>query len=290
MLFNILQFLDDYKISYRTKGANVGKGWVGIQCPFCGDTGFHGGFNIAGGYYYCWKCGSHHLNSVIAKLAPTSFPTLQKYESHNFHYIHTEKSAVTDVQLPGDDLLPMHKLYLKKRGFSPEYLIDTYKIRGGGYTGEWKYRIIIPIYQKKILTSFQARAIHPSVQPRYKTLSTEKSIIDAKHSLYNIDNVHGDRVVVVEGIFDCWKLGNGCVCTLGTSVTDEQIRLLAQFKEVVFLFDPEGPAQEKAKYAAQKVACLGASVEVVDTEWGHDPGDFTMEEIEYIRKELRMEA
>jgi len=100
---------------------------------------------------------------------------------------------------------------------------------------------------------------------------------------------------VVEGIFDMWRMGRGFVCSFGTSLRDTQVRLLSEWKEVLFLFDNEEMAQEKAHGYAQILASVGVSASCVVADFGEnadgssrDPGDLTEVEAQEIRRELLM--
>ena len=51
---DILEVLDDLGIDYRESGKNVGEGWIGVCCGFCGDVCPYPGvgfFNGAQGWY-----------------------------------------------------------------------------------------------------------------------------------------------------------------------------------------------------------------------------------------------
>jgi DNA primase len=175
---------------------------------------------------------------------------------------------------------------LIQRGLDPDEIIDTYRVKAGGIIGEWKYRLMIPVFQKGVLTTYQGRDITNTSDLRYKTLSIEKSVENPKHCLYNMDNATDDVVVVCEGVVDVWKIGSGAVATLGTSTTEEQVRKLAQYKKVFILFDPEDTAQRRAKKLGEKISALGSQVEVIHTGLGHDPGDMTGAEVMELRHAL----
>lgn len=37
--FDIISFLEDNDVYFRLSGKNIGKGWVGFQCPFLPRSG-----------------------------------------------------------------------------------------------------------------------------------------------------------------------------------------------------------------------------------------------------------
>lgn len=296
MLFNVRSFLQDYDISHTDAGKNSQKGWLNIQCPLCDDDSDHGGFNLYGDYYHCWRCGRHNTEEVIKTLLNVSWA---KAKEIKFEY--TERSRILDnlnkkdkksvkkIGMPGEKLQKRHKKYLKKRNFDPDFIEKKYKITGTGIVGDYKYRIIIPIYYKNILVSFQGRDITDQQQIRYKNLAVEKSIMNPKHILYNIDNCYSDRIGIVEGVFDVWRMGDGFVSCFGTSITERQIKILSKYKNIFFLFDPEEEARQKAKKTAYQLSAFGCKVEIIDLEKDQDPAQLTEEDVYNIRKELKFD-
>lgn len=288
-MFDVISFCRDKGLPYRIKGANVGAGWVGVHCPFCADSNFHAGIRESA--YTCWKCGTHSLFSFIKETLDISsgevYTILEEYDDNSLfrNKIERTEAKASSIILPGTLDNPTAKKYLQKRNFDPAYLEEKYKIRYTGMVGDYKFRIIIPIYKEGELVSFTGRDYTDKQELRYKNLSVEKSVNNPKHLLYNEDNVKyvGQTIGVCEGVFDVMRLGDGFVATLGTKTTEEQVRLLAKYKNVYILFDPEKQAQERAKNLAERVAFFGSKVYIIDTELGHDPGDMTEKEVQEIR-------
>lgn len=292
-MFDMLSFAKDYGLDYTLRGKNIGPGWLGLQCPYHSDTGYHLGFNISGGYSYCWKCGGHSVESIIMEYlhcpGHEARALIRLYDTFaiNMEGMQKKKAMADSLTLPGESLTKPYNSYLIKRGLDPDEIEEKYKIRAGGIVGEWKYRLIIPIYQEKLLVSYQGRDITGNSDLRYKTLSVEKSVINPKFCLYNLDNAKDFSYIgVCEGVVDVWKLGDGFVATLGTSTTEEQVRKLSRYKNVFIVFDPEPNAQMRARKLGDRIAALGSKVELIDTGLDHDPGDMTKEEVYYLRKEL----
>jgi len=266
-------------------------GWVNVQCPHCDDFGLHGGFAPNGIAYHCWKCGGHNSEYTLKLILGVSNiqlkDLLSKYQTRIVLIKNVSKEyEIHEIDLPGDKLGISHKRYLEKRGFDVNYLEDKYKLKGVGPVGEWKFRIIIPIFYKGELVSFQGRAIKKGME-RYKTLDVDKSIISAKELLYNIDSCDSGSVVLVEGPFDVMRLGDGVAGTLGTEMTPSQVQLIrSRFNKVTFFFDPEINAQKRAEKQGNLLASLGLDVEIFDSELKHDPGSLTEDELLMVKKEL----
>ena len=185
---------------------------------------------------------------------------------------------------------------MRNRGFDVDYLQNKYHIRGGGIVGKWANRIIIPIWYKGVLVSWTGRSILPKEYikkhkiPRYKNLSIEQSVVNPKDIFFNLDNSTGDSVILVEGPMDVLKMGDNTICSLGTSVTDEQILFLKnRYKKIFICFDNEPSAQTHGREVGINLSSTGASVELVnicEPFNKNDPGELTYEEVNEIKKEL----
>lgn len=284
------------------------KGWVNVCCPHCinpPDTHFNGGFNYLSPRYNCWRCGSHNWQDTLGKLLNIPFYQVEQYVK-DYSYIAPEKEVkrvakAEHLDLPGFPLNDNEKQYLINRGYNLNYTVNKFHLRGGGITGDWAYRIILPIFYKRVLVSWTGRIILDKETlkqyeargikiPRYKNLSIENSVIAAKDVFFNLDNSTKDSVIIVEGPFDVLKMGMDCICSLGTSVTHEQeLFLKERYKKVFISFDNEYEAQEKARHLGRNLASLGMDVEVVnicEPFNKNDPGELTYEEVKVIKDEL----
>jgi len=294
-MFDALAFLRDNNIQYYEEGNNVSRGWVGIRCPLCFDHSNHGGFNVAGGYYYCWKCGGHSLVEVVRELLSVSIEdaeaTIDDYSGRMavLQKLKEKRQArAKNIELPGEPMQMIHRKYLRRRGFEPRHIEEKYHVLGTGPAGDFKLRLIIPIIYKGQVVSFTGRDITGEQKLRYKTLSIEESVINPKHVLYNLDNCTGEQVCLVEGPTDVWRMGDGFCSSLGTQLTGQQIRLLADYRKVVILFDSEVEAQRRAERYAAALGSLGVEkAVVVDVETDKDPGSFSPEKAEWLREEVK---
>jgi DNA primase len=301
-MFDAERFYKDYHIPYWTGGKNVTPGWINVSCPYHADTN-HLGYSPDGSYN-CWKCGPHTVTSVIAHLLAISSGEAKKVVREydvlviSRRRLNEVKSAkyvgknIKTAGLPGTSLGKYHTRYLKKRGFNPDDIIAKYHVTGTGPAARWlerdfKLRIIIPIIEDGQIISFQARDITDKQELRYKGCPIELSVRHYKHTLYNIDNCPGSSIRLVEGITDVWRMGDGYAATFGTSMTDYQISLLARYQRILFLFDPEKEAQERARKGAEKLAAIGKEVELIELEKDCDPGDLSEEEAKQLRGLLK---
>ena len=280
------------------------RGWVNVQCPHCSDKSMNGGFNVFADYYYCWRCGKHPLERTLSRVLAIPLPAVRELmgEYDNRVMIASAlnrkgtKGGVRSLKLPGGAFTPTEEKYLLGRRFSPRHLAEKYGVAGGGVTGLWRYRIIIPLFERGRLVSWTARSIlsarklKETGQPRYKQLSVSESVVDPKRVLYNIDNCGGQRLCLLEGPLDVIRMGDGFACSFGTEMTQAQIRYVRdRYSWVGIMFDSEPEAQRKAKRYALQLSALGVSVEVIDAfgDFGKtDAGELSPRQALRLRGEL----
>lgn len=293
----------DYKIDFNNR---VNRGWTNVSCPFCNDKTYNGGFNNAGDYYHCWKCGGHDFKTALS--LTISVPKnqidelIEQYQGRSgiLNKLNKKKAKAEKLTLPTDTFTPAERKYLKFRNFNPKYLHEKYKIVGGGISGAWKFRIIIPLILNNKIVSWTGRSILTKEKikelkiPRYKNLSIEQSVIDPKSIFYNLDNCKNDVAVLTEGAFDVINFGDDFFCSFGTELTQSQISMIKdRFKKIFILFDNEKEAQEKARKFGLQIAAIGVEVEVVDAYSDFnkkDGGELTQEEVNIIREELGLKS
>lgn len=295
MKFKPIDFLNTYGIHWTNEGSDSSPGFVNISCPFCGDEKEHGGFSLHNNYYNCWRCGFHPIEEVIQNLVGVDYWESKKiikefsgaYSSVPFSQLE-KKALAKSVELPKNakNLSFRHRRYLERRRFDPDYLIKKYDIKGTNHIGNYSHRIIIPIYFQRKLISFQGRDITNRAKLRYKVCAKKNEVIHHKHILYNIDRANKDRVLVVEGVFDVWRLGSNCVATFGTSILKQQIYLLSKFNKVFFLMDED--AEEIAEKIGYELSGLNTKVEVIKLNGVGDPSDLSFMEAQQLKKELKI--
>lgn len=290
-LFDLLAFLRDKGISPSLGGKHVRPGWVGLRCPFCGDSKDHLGYNLQRGYFKCWRCGWHSIPEVLRGMLQISWAEAyhfaEQYDVEGARTYRQQKSGrVSRIEIPQELLSAPERRYLERRGFSPTELCNLYDLRGGGFVGPWKYRIVLPFYFHGKLVTCTARALSDAMEPRYLNLPEERSVLAVKETFYNIDTVWDSPVIiVVEGPTDVWRLGPGFVASCGTELSPAQLALLKQWEQVLFLFDNEDLAQQRARKYAAALSSLGVPrVEVLREDSGKDPGSLSREEAQELRK------
>ena len=285
-MIDIERLLTDYNIDYITSGKNISASWgVGINDPYAHDTGYHMGINPVGAYCYSWKTGGAQLNKVLADVLNITWyeadKLIEEYSTvSKIEKMLNKKKFVIVEGKPSK----VHKDYLRSRGFNANYLIDTYDIRADGY------KLVFPVYYKGAIVSYQERDIRKKY---YKACKKEIAILNYKDILYNIDRAVSDFIVVVEGLFDVFRLGDDAVATFGTSWTKNQVKVLLPYKKVIIMFDNEDNADTKkrANGLGAELSMLGVDVEV---NWDylrslniHDAGELSQEQADDFMNKWR---
>lgn len=292
-MFDAERYLKDFGIPYSTSGPDISIGWVGIACPFCRDHASHGGFS-PDDYYSCWRCGWHSIEDVVSRLERLQYheacqrvSEYQIREKKTKYRVYNRSERVSIVKVPGDKPLgQIHQRYLRSRGFDPDQLAEKYGLLGAGPVGPYKFRLIAPIYFNGEIVSYQGRDVTGKAEIPYKACPKDQEIIEHKNIVYNIDNVPGDRCLVVEGIFDVWRLGDGAVATFGVGFRWAQVEVLAaRFKKIFLVYDGEPKAQAKARAMVQALVSLG--VEAKNCLLSHgDPGEMSEDDARKLKEEL----
>ena len=270
-------------------------GWIGVNCPFCGDTGFHMGFNIYHDYCSCFRCGGQTLRQTLSLVLgipyDTLFLVLEPYQERSslLKKLNDKKPPNRKkIELPDFPLSKAESKYLLDRHFSPKALVSKYGIRGGGYL-EWKNRIIIPVYLGGNLITWTGRTVIKDREPRYKNLENHLSMINPKNIFFNLDNCHSKTVVLLEGPFDVMRFGDESVCGFGISLTRTQIMYLSdRFSRVYIIFDNQRVAQKKAREYGNLLCGHGLEVFIVDiSDYGvKDIGELSPYNANLLKKEL----
>jgi hypothetical protein len=276
---------------------------IQIPCPYCKNDphknkGYYGAIHLEYNWMRCWKCGRKNIRDVIKLLTGQNWRDIYKKYKSAFDPgdLRLEKlrkfESVSDPEektliLPGSpQLSDRHKRYLEKRGFDPNHMIRKYSLCGTNHMGEYNYRIIIPIFFKGQIVSFQGRDITGKSELRYKACKKEDEIIHHKHILYGYDQVKNEKhIIVTEGAIDKWKMGDNAVALFGIGYRKEQVLLLTEFEKVTILFDYEERAREAALRLAETLSGLGVDTDVCILKDG-DPGELPLSEARELAAEI----
>ncbi len=194
-------------------------------------------------------------------------------------------APIQKAELPGlvitVDELPMDHTankYLLSRNFDPYKLAELYGV-GYCYSSDAfplaVGRLIAPFYNSGQLIGWQGRYI--AELSNWKTVPKYYTMPGAwvNHVVYDFDQARSmspDLVIVVEGIFDCWRLGLGSVALLGKNLKGTQEALLTQWKKIILVLDHD--ARKEGKRIKEQLS-KKCEVALVNLPEGEDPA--TME-------------
>lgn len=335
-MFDIQAFLHSESIFYRDSGENCKAGHVVVNCPFCieegrGDEGQHMGIELATGAWGCWRNARHrgrNLPFLVSKLARISVAEAAKlvgsetpmlsasmarrlYDSKNL--LDVVSSAQQEVPV-GPEFIEwppeIHSMsesacperfytYLEhKRGFRKQDLdsvVDTYDLHYA-IEGDFRERIILPVYYQGRLVTFTGRHIGHSTL-RYRSLDKESSAVPIFDMVGNYDTLctHTGVFVLVEGPLDMMKFdfyaqpyGVRAGCIFSKTLSAAKVGMLARIsrtarKAVIGLDHNEGPfsmrmAEELTFFAQRTLLPYPPGVK--------DPGDMTPRQVIKIAKTL----
>lgn len=297
--FDVVEWLRDKRISYTQQGKNVsGRDVVGVQCPFCNDKSNHLGIFLTTKMLSCWKCGPHGpITNYIREIEGCSYAQaeriLQMYQDRSLPVLRQDiRQRANDLTYPPeavDEIPDLHRAYLAHRRFDPEFLRAKYKLKFCNELGQYKFRVIVPVIVDGVMVNFSAMDVvrddSNKGRSKYVHCKNELAITPMKRCLYNIDSVRR-HALVVEGVTDVWRVGDGAVAVMGIQFTADQLHLLAkkELLKVTILFDPEPQAQRRAELFATNLATVVKNVSILQSDSGVDPADMADEEISQIRK------
>lgn len=296
-MITLQEYLDSLGIEYWEEGKNVTEGWIGIECIFCDDTSNHLGINTKNSRYSCWKCGAKgsftdlitYLENVNFKQAIAVSKNIDFGESGTLLPFATRASSHFPLNsfagLPKSftrKFPKKHIQYLIRRDFDPYPLIRKYKLLACHTIGQYRFRIIIPFFLNHSIVTFTSLDVTGKQEPKYLHCPISESVIDPKRMLYNIDSVK-QRAVIVEGVTDVWRIGDGAVAVMGTEYVKEQLAMLSdkEIKAAMVIFDSDAIA--KGERFANQLSGVIPVVELVELQDG-DPDTMTKSQIKQVQR------
>ncbi|MGN0819396.1 MAG: DNA primase [Christensenellaceae bacterium] len=180
--------------------------------------------------------------------------------------------------------------YLKKLGYSYEEMLScgvvSYSKEKNVYSDFQAKRLIIPIIDAfKNVVAFGGRVLEAKPDfAKYKN-TPETSVFIKNRCLYNINNLKKslrsgklDYVIMVEGYMDVISLFDAgfknVVASMGTSLTNEQARILKRYTDtVVISYDGDGAGQKATQRGLDILKDAGLTVKVLTLPDGLDPDD-----------------
>jgi nucleotide-binding universal stress UspA family protein len=236
------------------------------------------------------------VSVIMAKLAvdfPTAKDLIDQYtESRARHSKegteNARKRVNTVCEYPSGtcELNERTRAYLSSRGFDADILERMWGIKSTTHCSPYKFRCMVGIFLDGKMVSYQGRDITGRSALKYKACKQADEVIEHQTIAFGLDHAKGDSCIVVEGIFDVFRLGYGAISLFGISFTVAQVNLLAsRFRKVFILFDAEEQAQKQAQELGCMLSAQGVEVEILELEEG-DPAEMSQEEADKLMKEL----
>lgn len=238
-----LQLLRDNHVPFITEGANVKRGGVNIQCPFCGsaDPSKHMGLNITTGHWACWRNSDHRGKSPVrllmsllrvpygkalelAGMDPDSAPDPDGFDAVAARVMGRD-SGVTRMEQVRREFLKMPRefqpidfrtaarygaQYMYGRGFD-DIAVRSLRVEYQVHVavdGEYRGRVLLPYFVNGELVAWTGRAYTKNAVIRYKDLALDDCLVPIKQTLYNHDALlkGGKWLLVNEGPIDALKI------------------------------------------------------------------------------------
>lgn len=286
-----VDFLTKYRVPFDENGESSRRGWIAFECPFCGPGSgkLHMGYHKMRGAVNCFKCGRKALKDLVRLVSNL---TPQQAEQFVRQLPKSKAPSNLDIQPTGrlelpkgiGDLEKPHRRYLKERGIDWREAAELWKVQGLGLSAmKLKWRLFIPFIYKGQTVSWTTRSISQTNEMRYVTAKREQEAISHKKLLYGSDfAIH--TVIVVEGLFDVWKIGPGAVALFGTRYSRSQVQQLARYS-VRYVCMDEGADTYSQRLVSDLLLYPGETYELkLDAK---DPGSCSPKEIRQLRKLLK---
>lgn len=292
--FKVESYLENRQIEYSTEGKNVSEGWVGLSCPFCFDLdpSNHLGVNLESKVIACYRCGIRGtIFKLIMKLEGCSFSQAKliaeefsegKVVLQNRTEEKTLQKKKIDLSFFKNEIPGPHRNYLLGRNFDPDFLFKKYRLLSCWVAGRFKHRIIVPFFLKNRIVTFTSRDITGKGSPKYLSCKDEDAVVPIKNTLYNIDSVK-DTAIIVEGVTDVWRIGDGCVAIMGKNYSSKQLEILGNISRLFVMLDSD--AVKSSYHLVHDLSNINPNIEIIELDKG-DPCDLSNREVEHLRKEV----
>ncbi len=174
--------------------------------------------------------------------------------------------------------------FLRAQGFGEdEILAAAVASRGkkGGLYDQMRHRVIFPIIDLRgNVIGFGGRALDDH-GPKYLN-SSDTPVFKKSRNLFAMNFAKGSKekgLVLAEGYMDVISIHqagiDNAIATLGTSLTAEQSRLIAQYTdEVKICYDSDGAGQKATRRAIELFDQTGIKIKVVGIPDAKDPDEY----------------
>ncbi|MBM4403778.1 MAG: DNA primase [Candidatus Cloacimonetes bacterium] len=180
--------------------------------------------------------------------------------------------------------------HLLKEGYGTDLLKSSglFSLVGGNLIDQFRHRLMFPIHNHVgEVVAFGGRTLSGEKELTKYINSPGTEIYTKGKELYGLFKTKyeigkADKAIICEGYFDFLRLFEagiaGCVATLGTALTDDQIYLLARYaNDIYMLYDGDKAGQKAAVRAALLVLSKGLMPQIVSLPEDQDPDTYLIE-------------
>lgn len=312
-VFDLSAFLDEYQVDVTLEGKNIGRGYVGVTCPFCGDNRNHFGIHLEKKFGTCFKCKGG-MNTVYLVKYFGNFKTFDEAEEFILDKLdegdYDVVTKVTDIikskkketpykptakdSFPWDSYSITNKV-LKRNKYIRNFFKDRklylwhvprYNLRLGGSNSEYQGYIIFPVYYRNKIVTYQARQV---LTKRYHNPEHLGRYIYGENEIKK-----GKPLILVEGFLDMIRFDSyirinhpdDISITTGfvKMISKDQIQRIINAKpsKVIVIFD----ADSWFDYGRIKDE-VPMNVDFIILPKGKDPNDLTWNELHSVFKEIK---
>ena len=173
---------------------------------------------------------------------------------------------------------------MRQQGYTKEELLAAHLVsegaRGGIYD-TFRNRAIFPIIDLRGNVIAFGRRNLGEKGPKYLN-SSDTPVFKKSRNLFALNFAKGSPrkgLILCEGYMDVVSLHQAgftnAVATLGTALTEEQCRLIAQYTgEVLLSYDSDGPGQAATQRATGLLEAAGVKIKVLSIPDAKDPDEF----------------
>ncbi|WP_180951147.1 DNA primase [Marasmitruncus massiliensis] len=175
--------------------------------------------------------------------------------------------------------------HLRSKGFSEEELLAAAVVargRNGGCYDQFRNRVIFPIIDLRgNVIGFGGRIMGDDRGPKYLN-SSDTPVFKKSRNLFALNFAKASKrsgLILCEGYMDVIAMHqagfDNAVATLGTALTSEQSRLIAQYTDHVTLsYDSDAPGQAATKRAVGLLSEVGVKIRVLTMIGAKDPDEY----------------
>lgn len=175
--------------------------------------------------------------------------------------------------------------HLRSKGFSEEELLSAAvaaRGRNGGCYDQFRNRVIFPIIDLRgNVIGFGGRIMGDDRGPKYLN-SSDTPVFKKSRNLFALNFAKASKrsgLILCEGYMDVIAMHqagfDNAVATLGTALTAEQSRLIAQYTDHVTLsYDSDAPGQAATKRAVGLLSEVGVKIRVLTMTGAKDPDEY----------------